>query len=337
MSSSFLGRLARLRMAFSAWMMLPVWLLAVGTGFGMLILAMLQAGPAWLDAAGAVLVATAYAAGLGARTGHRPAVFGGLALLIGALVVMLEQEFLRAGAAVLICAVSAVLAVMVTAPAVKYLGAVRECLLALLVAGIGAFATIGLAPQVSVSRFEYVALGLALAGVFAIVYRLGAGLHGLGRRGLVAVLVAAVVLGATLAYAELVRRYGSIEVVSDLRAAVAWCRENLGAFPRPIVALLGVPALVWGVHMRARRRQGWWLCAFGVAATVAVAGSLVNPSRGVLPALLGIGYGVLIGLLVAYLVIRLDLRLAGSRGTRGRRAEEAAAGRPEPGRAAALL
>ena len=42
--------------------------------------------------------------------------------------------------------------------------------------------------------------------------------------------------------------------------------------------MLGVPALAWGVHMRARRRQGWWVCAFGVAATVPVANSLVNPA-----------------------------------------------------------
>src|SRR3954452_12070226 len=41
-----------------------------------------------------------------------------------------------------------------------------------------------------------------------------------------------------------------------------WSRNHLGAFPRPIEAVLGVPALAWGCHMRARRRQGWWLCAF---------------------------------------------------------------------------
>ena len=40
---------------------------------------------------------------------------------------------------------------------------------------------------------------------------------------------------------------------------------------------LGVPALVWGTHMRARRRQGWWVCAFGVGATAPIAQLLVDP------------------------------------------------------------
>ena len=59
-----------------------------------------------------------------------------------------------------------------------------------------------------------------------------------------------------------------------------WSRENLGAVPRPMQVLVGIPALVWGCHMRARRRQGWWVCAFGIAATSSVAGILVNPAPG---------------------------------------------------------
>ena len=82
----------------------------------------------------------------------------------------------------------------------------------------------------------------------------------------------------TLLYAELLRRYGTPELVDRLLDGVRWSRDNLGAFPRPIEAVLGVPALAWGCHMRARRRQGWWVCAFGVAATAPVANALVNPA-----------------------------------------------------------
>ena len=107
------------------------------------------------------------------------------------------------------------------------------------------------------------------------------------------------------------------------------------------MALLGVPALTWGTHMRARRRQGWWVCAFGVALTGPVAYSLVDPGRSVREVALSIGYGALIGLVLGYLLIRIDLRLTGPRltGPRGRRLaerEEATAVRPEPGRTHAL-
>ena len=106
----------------------------------------------------------------------------------------------------------------------------------------------------------------------------------------------------------------------------------------PIQVLVGIPALVWGTHMRARRRQGWWVCAFGTAATVSVAGILVNPATGWLEAGLIIVYSLLPGLVLGYLLIRVDLLFTGPRGRRARREEEATAIRPEPARlqAAAL-
>jgi undecaprenyl-diphosphatase len=77
---------------------------------------------------------------------------------------------------------------------------------------------------------------------------------------------------------------------------VRWSRDHLGAFPRPIETVLGVPALAWGCHMRARRRQGWWLCAFGVAATAPVASALVNPAISLVECGLSVLYGLVIGL-----------------------------------------
>jgi len=221
-------------------------------------------------------------------------------------------------------------------PAVRFTQAARETVLAVLIAAVGALATVGFGPVTTLARFEYATLGLAVLGAFGVVHRLGAGLHGLGRRGVVTVLVGAVVLGLTLAYAELLRRYGTPGLVAGLLDGVVWSREHLGAFPRPIESVLGIPAIAWGCHMRARRRQGWWVCAFGVAATAPVAQAMVNPMVSLAESGLSVLYGVVVGLVIAFVVIRVDLRLTGPRGQRAVRAEEATAVRPEPRRTAAL-
>ncbi|GAB3200874.1 hypothetical protein GCM10027062_21530 [Nocardioides hungaricus] len=314
-----------------------LWVLTVLAGLGLLAACVADLDPGWFCGAGAVAIATAYAWALAARTGGRPVVVGLLALVLGVAVVVLDDDRLRTGAAVLTGVVAAVLAVMGTVPAVRFVHAVREVLVAAVVAAVGALAVVGFEPVVTVARFEYVALGLALLGAFAVVYRLGAGLHGLGRRGFLIVLVGSLVLAVTLAYAEVLRRYGTPGLMSTLLDGVAWSRESLGAFPRPLVSVLGVPALAWGTHMRARRRQGWWVCAFGVAATAPIATALVNPAIELSEAALSVGYGLVVGLAIGFVVIRLDLAVTGSSGRRGRRAEEAAALRPEPPRTRPLL
>lgn len=314
-----------------------LWGVVVAGGLALLVAALVPVGPSWLDAVGAVAVVTAYSWALAARTGGRPVVFGGLGLILGSAVVITDESYLRTGAAVMTCVVSAVLAVMVTVPAERFARAARECCLAVLVAAIGALAVVGFDPVISLVRFEYVTLALALVGVLVLVYRLGAGWHGLGRRGLVGVLVGGAILAVLLLYAELLRRYGPPELVTSLLDGVRWSRDNLGAFPRPIEAVLGVPALAWGVHMRARRRQGWWLCAFGAAGTTAVANSLVNPAISLRECGLSVTYGLVVGLLIGYAVIRADIALTGG-SARGRRAggpNEPV--RPEPPRSAPLL
>lgn len=291
----------------------------------------------WLPQIGAVIVATTYVWALAARTGGRPVVFSLLTALVGAITLWADRDVLRNGAAVMVCVASAVLAVIATVPAVKLRHAIREVVVATLVAGLGALATVGLQPNLDAVRFDYVTLGLALTGAFIVVYRLGAGFHGLGRRGIFIVVVGALVLGVTLAYAELLTRYGTPVLVERLSDTGAWLRETVGASPRPIIALLGVPALVWGTHMRARRRQGWWVCAFGVGATAPIAQALVDPALTRAEAALAVGYAVVLGLLLGAVLIRADLRLTGQRGRGARRAEEAAAIRPEPARIEALL
>jgi hypothetical protein len=289
--------------------------------------------------AGAVVTGTAYTWALAARTGGRPWVFSLLALVLGGGVVAADQDALLSGAAVVTAVLTAVLAVMVTVPARRFVGAVRETVVALLVSAVGSMATLAWSPVVDLQRFQYTVLGLSLVASFVTVYRLGAGLHGLGGRGMVVVVAGSLLLAVTVGYAELLQRYGTHDLVQSLDDAVRWSHHHLGAFPRPIIALLGVPALTWGTHMRSRRRQGWWVCAFGIALSAPVAYALVDPGRSVQEAALAIGYGTLIGLAIGFVLIRLDLRLTAPGGARGRRkapVEDAVVVRPEPGRTHAL-
>ena len=318
------------------------WLWVVGTlavvaGVAGVVSAIVEVGPAWLDQVSAILLSTTLTFALAARTGGRPYIFGGLALAFGAVAVGTGNESLRGGAALLTAVSAGVLGVMATVPAVKFRDSVREVLVALFLSSLGALAVIGFRPVVSLERFDYLTLTLAFLLAIGLVYRLGAGLHGLGRRGLVIVLAGFVSLAVTLVYAELLRRYGSQGMVDSIYDGVRWFRSHAGAVPRPIHVLVGVPALVWGTHMRARRRQGWWVCAFGTAVTVSVAGILVNPYTGWLEACLIVLYSLLPGLLVGYVLIRLDLALTGPRGRRARRQEELSALRPEPARWQPLL
>lgn len=313
-----------------------LWATVVVGGLAALALDTAGHGPHQLARGGSVAIATAYVWALAARTGGRPLVFGGLALVVGVGVIVLDRDLLTTGAAVMTCVVSAVLGVVATVPAVRFGHAAREVVVAVVVAAVGAVATVGFEPTISLPRFEYVSLGLALAGSLVVVWRLGAGLHGLGRRGLLTVLVGSLLLALTLAYAELLRRYGTPGLVEWLFDQVRWTRAHLGAFPRPIEALLGIPAIAWGCHMRARRRQGWWVCAFGTAATAPVGSALLNVSVTRTESVLAVLYAVVVGLAVGFLVIRVDLRLTGPRGRRGRRAEEATAIRPEPSRTSPL-
>ncbi len=310
---------------------------AVLVGLAAVVAAVLEIGPSWLDQVSAVVLSTALTVALAARTGGRPVVFGALALGLGVAAVLTDSPSLRGGAAVLTAVSAGVLGVMATVPAVRFRGAVRETLVALVIAALGGLAVIGFRPVVSLERFDYLTLALAFLLAIALVYRLGAGLHGLGRRGLVVLLVGSSSLAVTLVYAELLRSYGSQGVIDQIYDSVRWFRRSAGAVPRPIQVLVGVPALVWGTHMRARRRQGWWVCAFGTAATVSVAGILVNPGTGWLEAGLIIVYSLLPGLLLGYVLIRVDLLFTGPRGRRARREEEASAIRPEPARLQPLL
>lgn len=321
---------------------IALWWLALLVGIALLGAAVAGVSPApWLNDSrlallGAIVVSTTYTVALAARMGGRPLVFGGLTLVYGIVVMGTAWPVLRTGAAVMTVVIAGVFGVMNTVPAVRFVDAVREVVIAVATGCLGALAALGYAPVVSAERFRYATLGLALILVFLIVYRLGAGFHGLGRRGLVLVLVGSVALAISIAYGELFRRYGSPAAVDAVLAGAHRLWELIGALPRPLMAALGVPALAWGAHMRARRRQGWWISAFGVAGTASPGYLLVRPLVSMAEVGLQVLYSVLVGLVVGYVVIRLDLFFSHTRGSRARRTEEESALRPEPRRSEPL-
>jgi hypothetical protein len=271
------------------------------------------------------------AIGLAVRSGGRLLPALAISPLVGAGAVVSQSSELLAGAAVGTGVLAACLAVLGTTPAPSYWRAVLEVVLAEAVATAGALGVAGFRVDTDPDRFVYTVLALSIAAAIALVYRLGGGLHGLGRSGVLLVAATLVLLVIGLAYTAALTRWGSPELRLDIESAKQWMRDNLGAVPHPIEFLLGVPALVWGVTMRDRRRQGWWVCAFGTAATATAATRLVGEDLTTIHTALGAAYSIALGLVLGYVVIRL-VRLL--RGKPGRRAARVAAPghRPEPRR-----
>ncbi len=78
---------------------------------------------------------------------------------------------------------AACLAVLGTTPARTFLRAVVEVVVAEIVAIAGALGVAGFRVDIDPARFAYTVLGLSMVAAVALVYRLGGGLHGLGRSG----------------------------------------------------------------------------------------------------------------------------------------------------------
>ena len=331
MTARLAAHLTARRSATVAWFVLTVAALVA-----LLLDWAAPAVPGWLPTAGAVTITCTYAFGLAVRTGGRPVISGGLALAAALVAVLAGHPILLAGLTVSTAVLGSVLGVMATKPAARFLGVLRECAVAVAVVGVAAFAVEAYQAPVSLTRLGYVVLGLSLLGALGLVYRLGAGLSGLGRRGAVAVVSGLVLLLVTLAYTEALSRWGSPGLVGGIQDLYRDLRATFGAVPRPLEVLLGFPALAWGVSTRARRRQGWWVCAFGAAGLAVVSVSLVDPAVPLTEAGLTLLYSAVLGLFLGYLVIRTDTFLTGARGRRARRLEEASAHRPEPGRLQSL-
>lgn len=280
----------------------------------------------------ALLIALVFAGALSARLGSRSVLPIVLVAVYGAVALTSESLILLAGASVGLAVLSAALALMITVPAPTFERAVSETVLAGVVATFGGLGVLGFDAGLKEGRLSAVVLLGTVLGAFVMVFRLGAGFHGLGRRGYVVAGGALALLLISLVYGAAFSRWGSHDIVSGMDSARDWIRDHLYAVPHPIEAILGVPALCWGTFMRARRRQGWWVCAFGAAFTAPSATRFVVTGVPLTNALVSIAYTLVIGFVLAWVLIRVDQRLTGNRGRRARRVEEAVAVRPEPDR-----
>jgi hypothetical protein len=176
-----------------------------------------------------------------------------------------------------------------------------------------------------------------LISAFLLAWRLGHGARSIGRRGGAILVVGVVILAGSLAYVQAVRSWGSPSLVESLDDFKGWVTDLLGAAPRPVEALIGFPALVWGVSGRRRSRQGWWMCAFGALGAAGVTSSLIYPDVGVGSAMASTGYDVAFGLGLGLLIVFVDGVLTGGGGRRADATRDLDAERPEPPRFTPLL
>lgn len=288
--------------------------------------------PLWAERVASGVFATTASAALAWRTGGRPWVATLLVALGAAAVIVIDRGFLYAGATVATAIIVAVLALMLTQPAATFLLTVREVLVAVGVATVGGLAVTGWHAKLDHDRYDYVVLGGAILLAAVLVYRLGAGFHGLGRRGYLVAATALLLIVTALAYSEALSRWGPTGFLEQLQDLRFWIRDTMGAVPHPIETVLGIPAIAYGAFVRARRRQGWWVAAFGAAATAPSTERFMEHGMSLQGTVLGATYTLVLGLVIGLVIIRVEQSFTGSKGTRARRAEEAEAVRPEPAR-----
>ncbi len=308
------------------------WVLALLALAGALVAARLVEVPTLAQQSLSAAMGVVLAIGLAVRNGGDVRLYAVVATAIGATAVATGWEPLLAGAAVATGVVTACLAVLGTRPATRFVGVVLEVVLALALATAGALAVAGYTVDMDPERIDYTVLLLAMLAAAALVHRLGGGLHALGGRGVVLALGAVVLVVVVVVYTAALTRYGSPEVVDPVQSWRDWVRSTFGGVPEPVEVLVGIPALAWGVSMRSRRRQGWWVCAFGTAATATAATRLVDDGVTALSTTLAAGYGIVLGLLIGLVLIRLEQVITLSRERRTSHAEHVATVRDEPGR-----
>lgn len=273
---------------------------------------------------------------LARRCGGRTLLIAAFAALVLALITVFPEPWALAGAAVTAASAHAVLAVMITRPA-GVLRSLAELVLSATVGVGGAFVVTAYDVTLRPFRFRLLVLMLVLAIALVVARRLGHGVGSLGRRGVMLIIGGAVLLVVSVAYAEAIRQWGSPELVAGVVESSAWVEDRLGAVPRPIEALVGFPALVWGVVIRTRRRQGWWMCALGALGVAGITTSPVQLRVELWEALLATGYNVVIGAVLGLLIVAVDRLVAGSGGRRIQSQGRAGARREEPGRLQPLL
>jgi hypothetical protein len=287
--------------------------------------------PSWIERPSAALLMVVFAIGLTHRGGGHMRIWLPMTALLGVLALTLETNVLLASAAAVTAVLSSVWAVLVTRPAASMLGAVREYVLALVVALSGTVGVAAWNAPVNYQRFNLIVLTVALGLAITLVWNLGAGLHGLGRQNFAIIVGVAAIVLLLLAYSSFVRTHGSQSVVQGLSDLVMRTRSTFHGVPRP-VEVIGFPALIVGVSLRSKRREGWWILVFAVIGTAALTTSLVTP--GAFPTYIGLSslYSGILGLIIGLILRRQVMK---ERSSRASRAIETVV-RVEPPRFAAL-
>lgn len=270
------------------------------------------------------------------RAGGRHGLIGIFAAVVLGLVWAFPENWALAGAAVTAASVHGVLGMLLSRPA-PGLRSLFELMVSVLTGLAGAVVVTAYDVGLRSFRFRVLVVTLVLVAAFAMAWRLGHGARSIGRRGVTAICGGAVLLLASVLYAEAIRQWGSPELVQGLVDAKSWAVDHLGAAPRPIEALVGFPALVWGVTIRSQRRQGWWMCAFGALGAAGVATSFAEQRIGLGESLAATGYGVVIGTVLGLVIVAVDQLLTGPGDRRAQARDPQIAERPEPARFEPLL
>ncbi len=292
--------------------------------------------PATLARAGGVVATWFAVIILVRRTGGRYVLIGLSSAVVLGLVVAFPQNWALAGAAATAAGVHGILGMVMTRPA-PGLRSVLEVLVSAAIGLAGAFVVTAYGVDLRAFRFRVFVLVLVLVAAFAIAWRLGYGTRSLGRRGVTGICGVVAMLAASVVYTQAIRQWGSPELVQSLVDAKAWVVDQFVAVPRPIEAFVGFPALVWGVAIRSRRRQGWWLCAFGALGAAGTATALVQQRIGLVANLAATGYDVAIGSVLGLVIVALDRVLTEPGGRRAQPPDAATGERLEPARLAPLL
>lgn len=288
--------------------------------------------PESIERPSAALLMIVFAIGLTHRGGGHMRIWLPMTAALGIAAVTVEANVLLTSAAAVTAVLSSVWAVMVTRPVTTAIGAIREFALALLVALSGTIAVAAWNAPVDYQRFNLIVLTASLALAITLVWNLGAGLHGLGRQNLAILLGVAGLVMLVIAYSSFVRTHGSQSLVQGFSDLVIWTRRTFHGAPRPIEVLIGFPALIVGVSLRSKRREGWWILVFAVIGTAVLTTSLVSP--GAYPKYIGLStlYSAVFGLIVGLVLRRQFMREPSSRAARA----IAPVVRVEPPRFAAL-
>src|SRR5699024_6596515 len=195
-----------------------------------------------------------------------------------------------------------------TTPASSLPWTVVEYVVSLGIASSGTVAVAAWNAPVDYQRFNLAVLAVALALAIIFVWNLGSGLHGLERQGLAVAVGVAIILLLVLVSSSFVRDHGSLLVADTFSDSVLWLRQTFIGVPRPVEAFSGFPALIVGVSMRSRRRDGWWILVFAVIGTGVMSTSMVMP--GGYPSYVGLSivYSAILGLVVGLIARALFVR-----------------------------